>query len=819
MLLSLLIINCSSNAVYAFEILPVSITSVNINQSQIYELGESIQGSFVVQSAAERGTAYDLKYNLAIIEGGIPGSPTILYNRSSFNNIRVESGDTVVNFSYLIPESLPRDKDFKLQVQLFRADGTPLNWAYSPIKINITSIKTNWIDVQNALIKIKEVKYGPGEGPTIYEAGENIFTFEATKNNSDPSQKEDFYFKYSIHKFSSTGEIVVEKVTPVIFSSSNRTSVEIELPFLAPGMYLGIGSIYTSNDKKVSRDFSFKYTVAGDVYKIRNFTLFENLKEGLVSISGKPIDVSLIKPDTIDESYPDTDLLEVSVIIRDAAGKQIASGKNTLKAGINDVNSNVVFDTKIVNEPNAPGPHSAEIILSKDGNIIDKYKQSLSLPLSFLSRSSNPLDFSTFVQNYTLAILVFICIFIVFFIILKSAFGVRKTTIISLIVSFLFFAASVFWIKTMYASTTSVTKYFHISKSDISVFGNVGLLDPTITYFVLQTGGVNVPVDADYGYKLLPGQKFHVSVGVFSWRCLNRFHAFLVEIFTDKQRSKGELGSTVPNQAGAHYIAPEGDTMSDYQSNSSYGTFTAPTKPGFYTLSYDIENLQYAAEGWGASAYQRTGSVFDFETNKLIYNRSLYNTNWLLIGKTVVAANYVVLCPDGTLPTGGCSKDTDSDNNMGNNTDTSNTTTNTKSCVLGYSYDSGSGKCIFTACQGVIGTAINSTTGECYCKNGATNVPSCTDIPKPSDCVIPSTNSKKISTGEKIKLYEKSIVPAGQTCSMYEAELTCFNGKLFKPPFVAPTWNGVDTIVSGDSNDDMQFKFAVCRVNPSYSEI
>ena len=44
-------------------------------------------------------------------------------------------------------------------------------------------------------------------------------------------------------------------------------------------------------------------------------------------------------------SHTDTDLLEVSVIIRDAAGKQIASGKIPLV----DVNSNVVIRKSSMN--------------------------------------------------------------------------------------------------------------------------------------------------------------------------------------------------------------------------------------------------------------------------------------------------------------------------------------------------------------------------------------------------------------------------------------------------------------------------------------
>lgn len=813
------------NTASAFELLPISITSVNIDQSKQYEAGKTVSGNFVVQSAAEAGTAYDLKYNVAIIEGGKAGEPTIVYGRSSLSNIRIDSGDNRFAFNFAIPSSLPKGKNLSIHVQLFQTDGTPLNWAYAPINIDQASIKGDWVEIQNALVTVKGERFGTGDGPTIYEAGDGVLTFDAIKTSQ---KSEGFYFQYAISDFSSTGEYVKTDRMPITFSG-NKSSVTLELPFLSPGVYMGAGAIYEESGQKVSRDFSFRYIIDGDVYKIRGFTL-NNLLSGQISISGKPVDQARLNQYLQDaanrESALTETLLDVSVIVRNESGEEVARGKSEVAVRGNDTDLSVAL--KPTETPiNSEGFLMAMVSLSRDGKVIDSYEQKISLPLSIDNTETNKstFDIQDIALRYAVVLLISLCLALLVYLVLKYALNIGKAAIISLVLFILLLVASVLWLPSVYAKTTKVSKYMQVTSMNWKLLGVDGVLDPTITYFLLQSDGANVPINSDYGYKLKPGQKFNVSVGVFSWRCLNRFHAFLTEVFTNNQKSKGEKGGTAPGQAGAKYYAPENHPLADYQTNSSYGTFTAPTEPGFYSLTYEIENMQYSDTPWSqmglgpewvANEYKRKEVVKDFETNKVIYNRKDYNTYWILAGKTTAIANYVVLCPNGSLPINGC----DTADNGLSSTTSSTASKNNQTCRSGYTYNANAGRCVSTLCLGTVETtAINPTTGECYCLNGKINPPTCTEAANPSDCTIANSGGRIVLHGEKIKMYEKNLVPNNDTCAAHMAELTCYNGKLYKPPFEIPEWNGPDATVQGETNADAQYKYTTCRVNPSYNEI
>ena len=810
-----------SKPLYAFTLLPISVTSVAVDQSKVYEVGQIVQGKFVVQSASEEGVVYDLKYNVAIMEGGIPGKPTVVYDRTPLFDARIVSGDNSFNFDYKIPQALPKGKNLLIQIQLFRTDGTPLDWAYAPIKINESSISSVWVEIQNAVITVKGEQYGLGAGPTIYNSREGYLAFDAVKTNETGGN---LFFTYSIHDFSSTGKVVKTESIPISFLKNNA-SIKMELPFLSGGMYFGNGAIYTESNQKISRDFSFKYIIDGDIYKIRSLEL-NTLRSGKVTISGKPVDTNRLTNEDIlnGSSTSEFKALSVSVSVEDDGGQMLSEGKTTVSVGNADIDTSVSLKDKGI-PLKTEGYVLAKVSIARNGNVIDTYEQKISLPLSIGDGSVSIIDIKTFALGYGFLFALYLCVALLCFLILRRFIGTQNARVVSIVVLVFLLGISVFFLKSVYAKTTRAASYMQIVQSDLPVLGVPGVLDPTITYFVFQSNGANAPLDNQYGYKLNPGQKFNVSVGIFSWRCLNRYHAFLTEVFTGNQKSKGEHGQTVPGQGGTHYYAPQGDTLSDYQTNSSFGTFTAPEKPGFYDLVYDIENLQYSSTPWGGGSYDRTGVVTDFETKQMIFRRSDYKTYWLRGGKTMAIAYFVVLCEDGSLPISGCnsineSNSTSTTDGSGSNNSGINGATEIQSCDDGYIYSVSARNCVLTACLTATDvTTINPITGECYCTNDAIDPPVCTKLPDPLGCNLPNDGGMSVSHGQKIKMYEKALVGREHTCSEYMAELTCFNGALYKPPFNIPKWAGPSASVAGETNSDSQYKYTSCRVVPGYNEL
>ena len=230
-----------------------------------FKTGGFINGTFSIFNTGER-VASNVQYKIELIT--IESGQQIIYpvsflDSSDLSEIgNISNGESKVNFSYKIPNSLPEGEEFAISVSAFIDNKIS---AREDMRVKIEGNLINYISQTEAYLNIGEETFLLKEGPTISPEEKIQLTTEllASENVSGIVPNLKVFEGINID-----GEVVYD-VNLDTFSLPNGTKTEksFDLPTsFKPGVYTALLNL-TKDNETVSEMIEMRYIIGGDELK------------------------------------------------------------------------------------------------------------------------------------------------------------------------------------------------------------------------------------------------------------------------------------------------------------------------------------------------------------------------------------------------------------------------------------------------------------------------------------------------------------------------------------------------------------------------
>jgi hypothetical protein len=464
-------------SVSAQEILQIHVQDLVLDNTT-YKSGSVINGTFSLYNPNELSVS-DTYYRVSL-DGGYEGGVaffTYTYNLSGPIYL-LPSEKKDISFQFQLPQSVSDPKNIGIKVRAITKNGLPLS--FQDRMIFITDSK-GFFDIEQASIKAGNDIFNVSTGPIIHSDEKASIEFKLKNLSSNTLSGTP---NIVIYNMDSAGKLLKTFTSDKISISSKKDKIiNIILPQdLGAGVFYGEMNILDSNGNKISQMIPFRYVISGNIATIQSVRsnksqLSKNESFNInVFFTGLPEDIRQISTSTtIDQKY---DML-LKVINEN---NEIVSSTTKL---VNFSNPNIVtFNLKSAYTSKSL---SAEVIVSKDGKVINTYSTLISRIEDYKPITSSSLNFSENILTIIIILLLILSIVCLYFA-LKIDNDILNSIFILLLILLI----------------VSVGLKFYQTVDGAGVSENV----------TLDTAVNNIQIFTNYPENQIPGGKFSVSGSV-----------------------------------------------------------------------------------------------------------------------------------------------------------------------------------------------------------------------------------------------------------------------------------------------------------------
>lgn len=563
-----------------------SVSRISLSKT-IYSQGEIVNGTFNLVNSGQ-GDVSDLYYRVLVVGGfDKDGMPEYVYGQSDLKGPLYVGGKNTVSvpFSYVLPPYVG-GKDVGIKIELLTKQGRLLylNFARFDVEGSMSAI-----NIQGASIKIGNQTFDPQSGPTIHE-GENPSVIIGLFNPMTKSVT--IASRISVYDKAISGIPLFTETSTTTFTISAKTekTVSYKLPIFdnKPGVYVGVIDFVDAAGVVRSSATEFRYIIGGDIATIQSVDVgSSSIEKGQivdvsVLYSGSPIDTR--DYDKVDGVSVGESKLSVSLFNE----KNEFVGKAESLVDVRDVQTAIVKVLSLVDA----AALRADVVLSKGDKVLSKLSTSLVPSPESLSKktASNAVGHRGLISLQIILVIIGILISgVVLWFILKKNKSVP--TLVILFISIALAGLSLYFI------TNVLSGYARTQTADAATYiiptGYVGSGGWIPTYWFGGTirGKVLLPLDninlslTPSATDLKPGEQFSITATITALQCSNADQYVSLYI-----QSVSWLPSFVPvKYSKNNHKAPCGGECFRYTNTSFFaGTYTAPTTPGDYRITFKV---------------------------------------------------------------------------------------------------------------------------------------------------------------------------------------------------------------------------------------
>jgi hypothetical protein len=581
--------NSAAPEVYARNLRPAK---------DVYKAGETLSGTFQLINGSQTGIS-DVVYRVMLgsaLESN--GMIATIYDTKTYPNTVFlgpnERKD--VAFTYTLPNGFSGSK-LNLRVQAYLKSGIPLGWADFPIKV---TGGTPLLTLNRVALAIDGKSFTVQTGPMIYPGKTKTATLDlAVTNPTANTITVSSHIK--IYDRTDAGKLLKEyTATTTAIKSKAKLNLSIPLETFngTPGVYLGdISLIDASNTARV-QPIQFRYIVAGTIVNITSVTAGKTtIAKGdslpiTVNYSGTPFDIT-----NPDDSIDSSATLDVKIFNE----HDVLVGKYSDTTNFNSGTSKTI---NITSESDARALR-AEVTATKDGKVLAMYATKLTANYD-QARQQAVNEPATSNMKVILYAILGVVILLVIIILIIRFINMRRGATLMIFFALLFTMAfgniALAFTETGRTSYNGTWDYtgsdfmsgnyptqlnsqgqkpngyqnpngdgskWHITHCHLGVCDD---LSPQVT--------INSPGSIDV---FTPGQTFNLVGSAYAIACINNPQNMNITA-TFNGTTQSHYYTDVNDFSGTAHYSTQGGT------SFSIGTFTAPSTPGTYQLTFRIDS-------------------------------------------------------------------------------------------------------------------------------------------------------------------------------------------------------------------------------------
>ena len=590
-----------------------------------YKPGETVSGSFSVINSKETKTP-NIFFN-TFLAGGYNGGDLNKYEygiQKSDLFLLAPKEKREIKFSYKLPmsaEGYGTNDILKIKIKAHTENGWPLGWQDTMITVVGDNLLSN-IKITSPSVKVANKTYSLEAGPTVH-AGEKASLSLKINNPSDKEIKVTPQFSIFGQEINST-PLKSYSEKQIILKAKETADLEYVLPDFdfTPLVYTGELSFVDGSNIARSNVVKFRYIIGGDIVNIHNITADKGEVAGgekltlKMLFTGTPIDIS-----KLEQNFP--------VIMADVDIKVFNESDALVASYINKIDINKLPNSFDLMTQTGAKAMRVEATISREGKILDEYKADLSADYTEVKR----IALAEAQRNrYMVYAGILLLVIIIIIVAIKMFRKNKKIALLSLMLLIL-------CLPILKIEAFTATGSWHEWDWN-GYYGGTQIL-------VNSPSPVNVRT-------YYPGEVFNFSGTTYIPACINGPSKILV------YAGLSSASSLVYDSGAFNAGCNNGTDYCQRSKDFSYGSFTAPTTPGTYTLYIKVKSY-YTPDGVQTSelnGYQNF-TVAPWPPTNLTATCPSPGTAATLSWSPVTGANYLVMVNKIDSPTvlwkGNCS--------------------------------------------------------------------------------------------------------------------------------------------------------------------